>query len=222
MKYLLFLLLPNLIFAKSIVVEDNLLQCSNRLPENIFESVKDLSKLHTVDNISSGERNKMKLLGITLLDMTQSKQRVSTSERPGSLTNIDLLIVLRPLPKKVELPRELLPRFIIQCSTFQEGEISSLKCDQISPERAFGINKFKMTMAIRKHPEADRSCPTQVGINYYVEIDDDHFKMIKEKSFDLLGTNAFIKLIANLFADPKLFFKTYWEGFYDHWVTSLD
>ncbi len=222
MKFLFLLLLPLSTFAnkQTIVVEDTYSKCSEKLPETLFERMKDLSTLSEVDNIAKDQKNKMKLLGITLIDMVQSKQRVSKTNRPGALSNNDLLIVLRPLPKMVELPRELLPRFIIQCSTFQKNEFSTLKCDQVNQKQAFGVENFTMSLSFRKHPKDKKSCPTQIGIKYYVEISKSDFKKITDKSYELMKTGGIVKLIINLFADPKLFFKTYWEGFYDHWISA--
>ena len=222
MKYLITFLFPALLFAQSnsIVVKDTIYECSDRAPENIFEDMRDLSNLNQFDNIPRGEKNRMTLLGVTLLDMIQSKQRLSQVEKPGSLSNVDLLLVLRPLPKKINLPKKYFPRFIIQCSTFQKSEVYTIECNQINPENAYGINRFEMALAIRKHPGNKSSCPTQVTIKYNAEIDKNDFKQIKDKSFELMGARGFTRIIGNLFANPKLFFKTYWEGFYQHWINA--
>ena len=220
MKYLLLLLLSVPTFANGILIEDTVVKYSDRLPETLFESMSDLSEYYKIDGIPGDSKQSIKLLGITLIDMIQSKVRESQTQRANALTNIDLLLVLKPLPKKVDLPKQYFPRFILQCSTFEKEGKFALDCRQTNPERSFGVDKFDMTLMIQKNPNPKKKEATQIKIKYSVVINKADFKQIKDKSFDLMGTSGIVKLIGNLFADPRLFFKTYWEGFYDLWINS--
>lgn len=224
MKYtiIIFLFFPSLIFAdeKIINISDTVIKYSEKLPETLFNSMSDLSEYHRIDGVPGDSEESVKLLGITLIDMIQSKVRKSEIQRIDAISNIDLLLVLKPLPKKVDLPNSYFPRFIIQCSTFEKNEKYAMDCKQIQTEKAFGISRFDMTLLIQKNDNPANQLPTQIKIKYNVEIVKADFEKIKDKSFELMGTGSFLKLIGNLFANPKLFFKTYWEGFYDLWINS--
>ncbi|MCB9091617.1 MAG: hypothetical protein H6621_08715 [Halobacteriovoraceae bacterium] len=175
---------------------------------------------------------------ITLIDMVKSStysiEELLSSEKlkklnpnedfhktPGSEDDVALWVSLRPLPYWApNISGELYPKFMLRCVQSDR----SINCHQLAHHKGFSVKNFKLNLHVPKRADNKHCLPgeTEVVLSYSVVILEKAYDQIKKAAARDISSyfpNAVESIVEILFT-PEDFFKTYWQDFFDRWVTK--